>query len=78
MSARPLLGHIPGRTAALHADGRAGVASRRQMPGHSRRDEPLRVTQKVVYASYTPTMPSKCWPAPRICRLRRGIRWQEA
>ena len=47
------------------------------MPGQSRRDEPLRVTEKVIYASYAPWT---CWPcASRCCACwgpepeRRGI-----
>lgn len=53
--ARPLLGRIRGHDADLHADGQAGVAGRRQMPGLSgsvRRDYPLRANEKVVYTAY--------------------------
>ena len=53
MSARPSLGGFGARDANLHADGRAGVVCRRQVPTPIRQDCPLRATQHVVYAIYT-------------------------
>ena len=53
MSARPSLGGFGARDANLHADGRAGVVCRRQVPTPIRQDCPRRATQHVVYAIYT-------------------------
>ena len=80
VSPRPSLGRIPGRDANSHAVGRAGVAGRRQMPGPTRRDCPLRATEVMIYITYMPARWSS-WRGLRFTAWRVSSsmgRWRRA
>lgn len=53
MPAWPSLGRIPGRDVDLDTDREGGGSARRQIPRPMRRDCPLPVTDKAVYAVCT-------------------------